>query len=79
MGNFVEKNCVGQHLRRKLHDFQVENNGMWQYRDFCLKDDMKHHLIYSKSLVPPKKELTPTFFERNPDLKWKRQIKKEKL
>ena len=79
MGNFLEKNCVGLHLQRKLHDFQVEHNGMWQYRDFCLKDDMKHHLIYLKSLVPPKEDLTPSFFERNLDLKWKGQFKKEKL
>ena len=78
MGNFLEKNCVGLHLRRKIRDFQVEHNGMCQYKDFCLKDDMKRS-IHLKSLVPPDEDLTPAFFKRNPESKWKGKFKKKKL
>ena len=52
---------------------------MCQYKDFCLKDDMKHCSIYLKSLVPPDEDLTPGFFERNPKSKWKGKFKKKKL
>ena len=51
---------------------------MCQYKDFCLKDDMKRS-IHLKSLVPPDEDLTPAFFKRNPESKWKGKFKKKKL
>ena len=59
----------------------MENNGYLRYQDFHLKKNMNDYLKKSKTtlLVPPKKELSETFFERNPDSKWKGKFRQEKL
>ena len=79
IGNFVEKNYIGLHMRRKLRDFQVENNGMHQYKDFCLKEIMNEHMVKDKKLVPSKEHLTKTYFERNPKSIWNGQFKAKEL
>ena len=57
---------------------------MIEYKDFHLKDSMIEYLVKlnpqkQPSLVPPKKCLTKTFFERNPNSKWKGTIDRSQL
>lgn len=52
---------------------------MLEYKYFYLKDNMREYLVKSTSFVPPKKCLTKTFLERNPNSKWKGRITSAKL
>ena len=71
IGNWIHQNSRARHLRQSLHDYQFEYNGMIRYSDFSPSDTMTSYSVkrdkvndFACFLIPPKEELTSTFFKR---------------
>lgn len=66
----MDRNCKTRHLRQALRDYKVENNGLLDYKDLSLLEDMSEYKVLKDRngmryrLVPPSSELTKQFFKR---------------
>ena len=80
-GNWMQRNYIARHLRRKLRDHAVEYNGNIEYRSLFLQDDLSQYKVEAGDsedsisfwFVPKENDLTRTFFERMPKSRWKEE------
>ena len=72
----MDRNCKTRHLRQALCDYKVENNGLLDYKDLHLSEDMSQYNVLKEGsgmrcrFIPPSCELNQLFLKRIRSFNW---------